>query len=138
MKIPSIRIALAVGMVSLMGLAANVNGADQVKKDKDDADGSRYSDKSHRSDWEKGKEELTRNLKIGEDRDFYRKELEKMGYQITSINYDKPEYVEYEVVKGDRTWEAVVDVDKTSHTAGKVDVATNTWQASPTDQGVKR
>ncbi len=137
MKIPSIRIALAVGMVSLMGLAANVNGADQVKKDKDDADGSRYSDKSHRSDWEKGKEELARNLKIGEDRDFYRKELEKMGYQITSINYDKPEYVEYEVVKGDNTWEVGVDLDKNSHKAGKVDVSTNMWKADTTDQVLK-
>src|SRR5258705_296306 len=138
MKIPSIRIALAVGMVSLMGLAANVNGADQVKKDKDDADGSRYSDKSHRSDWEKGKEELARNLKIGEDRDFYRKELEKMGYQITSTNADKPDYAEYEVVKGDRTYEVAIDFDKNSHRASKVDVGTNMWHAKGTEEALKR
>ena len=26
-----------------------------------------------------------------------------MGWSITSVNYDKPDYVEYEIVKGDQT-----------------------------------
>lgn len=135
MKIPNIRVVLAVGVVGMMGLAANASGADKLRKD--DMDGSRYSDRSHRSDWEKGKEEMTRGLKIGEDRDFYRRELDKMGYQITSVNYDKPDYVEYEVVKGDQTWEVQIDLDKNSHRASKVDVSTNMWKADTTDQVLK-
>ena len=30
-----------------------------------------------------------------------RNSRENMGWQITSVNYDKPDYVEYEIVKGD-------------------------------------
>jgi hypothetical protein len=39
-----------------------------------------------------------------EERDYYRRQLEKWGYSITSVNQDKPEYVEY-LVKRDQTYE---------------------------------
>ena len=47
-------------------------------------------------------------MKTGEEKDFYRRQLEKMGRRVTSVNYDKPNYVEYEIVKGDSTYEVQI------------------------------
>jgi hypothetical protein len=77
-------------------------------------------------------------MKIGEEKPFYRRELQKMGYQVTSVNSDKPEYTEYEIVKGDRTYEIAIDFDKNSHRASKVDVGTNMWRTKETDEALKR
>ena len=83
------------------------------------------------------KEKLEQALKTGEEKDFYRRELEKMGWQITSVNYDKPDYLEYEIVKGKSSYEVQVDFDKNSHKATKVDVATNVWKTDATERALK-
>ncbi|HET8563368.1 MAG TPA: hypothetical protein VFM35_05800 [Candidatus Binatia bacterium] len=98
---------------------------------------ARYSDRDHRADWGKGKEALEQSLKTGEDKAFYRKELEKQGYKITSVNYDKPDYVEYEVVKGDQSYEVQIDLDKNTGKAKKIDVTTNMWQAEATERALE-
>jgi hypothetical protein len=61
-----------------------------------------------------------------------------MGWKITSVNYDKPDYAEYEIVKGDQTYEVQIDLDKNSHKATKVDVATNVWKADSTENALKQ
>jgi hypothetical protein len=128
------KIVLAVGLAAALGGATSANAADLMKKDDDAA---RYSDRTHRSDWERGKEDLIRSLKIGEERGFYRHELDRMGYMVTSVNYDKPDYLEYEIVKGQDTYEVQIDFDKTSHRAKKVDVTTNLYKADTTDRVLK-
>jgi hypothetical protein len=80
---------------------------------------------------------LEQALKTGEEKAFYRRELEKMGWKITSVNYDKPDYVEYEIVKGDDSYEVQIDFDKNSRKANKVDVALNAWKADATKQALK-
>lgn len=97
----------------------------------------RFSDRDRRGNWDKGKTELERALKSGEEKSFYRRELEKLGYRVTAVNYDKPDYVEYEVVKGDRTYEVQVDLDKDSHKAKKVEIDTNMWKAEATERALK-
>ncbi len=82
-------------------------------------------------------DKLEQALKTGETKDFYRRELEKMGWKITSVNYDKTDYVEYEIVKGDQSYEVQIDVDKNSHKATKIDVATNAWKTNATKQALK-
>jgi hypothetical protein len=47
-----------------------------------------------------------------------------LGWQITSVNYDKPDYVEYEIVKGGNSYEVQIDFEKNSRKATKVDVTT--------------
>jgi hypothetical protein len=54
------------------------------------------------------------------------------------VNYDKPDYVEYEVVKGDKSYEVQIDLDKNSHKARKVDVAYNAWQTDATEDALKQ
>jgi hypothetical protein len=61
-----------------------------------------------------------------------------MGYKITSVNADKPDYVEYEIVKGNDTYEVQIDFDKNSNKAIKVDVTSNLWQAEATDKALSQ
>ena len=97
----------------------------------------RYSDRDRMKTAKDAKDKLEQALKTGEAKDFYRREIEKMGWQITSVNYDKPDYLEYEIVKGDDSYEVQIDFDKNSNKATKVDVVTNIWQTDATDRALK-
>jgi uncharacterized protein YmfQ (DUF2313 family) len=104
---------------------------------KSDTDQSRYSDRDMRKNYDDEEKKLEQTLKKGEDKNFYRRELEKMGYQITSVNYDKPDYVEYETVKGNNTYEVQIDFDKNSGKATKIDVAPNLWRTDATKAALR-
>ena len=99
---------------------------------------TRYSDRDMMKSSKSEKTRLEQALKTGEEKDFYRRELEKMGWQITSVNYDKPDYAEYEIVKGQSTYEVQIDLDKNSHKANKVNVAYNLWKADATNKALKQ
>jgi uncharacterized protein YmfQ (DUF2313 family) len=103
----------------------------------DKTDRSKYSDRDRKDAWETGKRELEQALKPGQDKDSYRKQLEKLGFQITSVNYDKPDYVEWEVVKGEQTYEVQIDFDKNANKATKVDVDSNVYKAEATKQALQ-
>ena len=107
--------------------------AERVQKSED---GSRYSDRDRMKKSKGEEDKLEQALKTGEEKAFYRRELEKMGWQITSVNYDKPDYVEYEIVKGNDSYEVQIDMDKNSHKATKVDVALNAWKTDATDKAL--
>jgi len=68
----------------------------------------------------------------------YRKKIERLGYQVTSTNYNNADYLEYELVKGDMTWEVQIDVDTASKKATKVDVTMNTWKTDATERALGR
>ncbi len=102
------------------------------------ANPSRFSDRDRMKSAKSEEEKLEQALKTGEEKDFYRRQLEKMGWKVTSVNYDKPDYVEYEIVKGDATYEVQVDIDKNSHKATKVDVVTNVWKTDATEAALKQ
>ncbi len=126
------KIVVAIGLTVGLGWIGQATAADLLGRDS--SGNARYSERAHKGNWERGKEELTRELKIGEEKGFYRRELEKLGYQVTSVNYDKPDYLEYEVVKGDQTYEIQLDIDKASHRASKVDVTANLYKADTTNR----
>src|ERR1700747_2104762 len=98
---------------------------------------SDYSDRDRMKSSSDEKKQLEQALKTGEEKDFYRRELERMGWQIPAVNYDKPDYLEYEIVKGPATYEVQVSFDKNSHKANKVDVAWNMWKADATERALK-
>jgi uncharacterized protein YmfQ (DUF2313 family) len=99
---------------------------------------TRYSDRERMKTAKNDEDKLERALKTGEEKDFYRRQLEKMGWKITSVNYDKPDYVEYEIVKGDSTYEVQIDMDQNSHKATKVDITTNAWKADATKKALQQ
>jgi uncharacterized protein YmfQ (DUF2313 family) len=100
------------------------------------ANPDRYSDRDRRKAYDSEEEKLEKTLKTGENKKYYRDQLEKMGYKVTSVNTDKPDYVEYEIVKGTDTYEVQIDFDKNSSKATKVDVTANLWQAEATDKAL--
>jgi uncharacterized protein YmfQ (DUF2313 family) len=97
---------------------------------------SRYSERDKMKSSKNEKTKLEQALKTGEEKDFYRRQLEKMGWQITSVNHDKPDYVEYEIVKGSSTYEVQLDFDKNSHKSNKVSVTYNGWKADSTNKAL--
>ena len=101
------------------------------------ANPSRYSERDKMKSTKNEKTTLEQALKTGEEKDFYRRQLEKMGWKITSVNYDKSDYVEYEIVKGTSSYEVQLDFDKNSHKANKVDVTYNGWKAEATNKALK-
>jgi len=88
--------------------------------------------------WNQGQAELQKQLAPGMAAADYRKKIEGLGYQVTSTNYNNADYLEYELVKGDMTWEVQIDVDTASKKATKVDVTTNTWKTDATERALGR
>ena len=97
----------------------------------DKGDRTAYSDRAHMKAWSNEKEQLEHQLKLGEGKGYYPKALADHGYTITSINSDKPQAVEYEVVKGAHSYEVQLDFDKAGK-ATKIDVTTNMWRTDAT------
>src|SRR5262245_13088183 len=124
---------VAFGAIVLTGPVVSAMGAD----DKTISNPEMYSDRDRSKSLKGEKEKLEQALKTGEDKDFYRRELEKMGWMITSVNYDKPDYLEYEIVKGKDTFEVQIDLDKQSHKSTKIDVTSNIWKTDATKQALK-
>lgn len=87
--------------------------------------------------WSAGQAELNNALAPGKPRDFYRKTLDKLGYDITSVNYDQQDYVEYEVVKGNNSYEVKIDFDN-GRQATEVEVDPNWWKARNTKEAMNR
>jgi len=88
--------------------------------------------------WNQGQAQLQKHLAPGQSADVYRQKIEELGYKVTSTNYSDPDYLEYELVKGDQTWEVQIDVDDDTNKATKVDIAQNMWKTDATDQALER
>lgn len=136
MKLQNTLLTVVVGgmMISALGVVFTATKAgDRVISNPE-----RYSDRDRMKATKNDKEKLEQALKTGEEKAFYRRELEKMGWKITSVNYDKPDYVEYEIVKDDTSYEVQIDIDKNSRKAAKVDVAYNAWQTDATEKALRQ
>lgn len=103
----------------------------QTAGDKTAAERARMSEREYAKAWQGEKERLERALKAGAGRASYAKTLNESGYTITSINADKPDYLEYEIVKGDHSYEVQINLDQ-GGSAKKVDVTSNLWRADAT------
>ena len=93
----------------------------------------KHSDRRYMKDWTDEKEKLQAalppNMKVVD----YKKKLQQMGYKISSVNDREPDYVEYEIVKGQNSFEVQIDRDPKTQMATKVAVASNAWDAPGTD-----
>jgi len=127
-------VALALGSMAFSGGAL---AADKVAPPPPSSDSLPYSDRDQMKAWTGEKDALEKALKTGQPKDSYRQQLEKMGYHITSVNYDKPDYLEYEVVKGKQSFEVQVDIDEKTKMSKKIDVTTNAWKTEATERALK-
>ncbi len=60
--------------------------------------------------------------------------MKKLGYQITSTNDREKDYLEYEIVKGDNSYEVQIDLENGK--AKKVDVTANMWHSEATERAM--
>jgi hypothetical protein len=84
--------------------------------------------------WAGEKDQMEKALGTGHDRAYYKTALEKMGYRITSVNEADPRNLEYEVVKGDTSYEVQIDFDANTKKSTRVDVSTNMWETDATER----
>lgn len=82
-------------------------------------------------EWAFGKAALQRTLRPGNEKQWYRNRLDAMGYEITSVNYDRSDYVEYEVVKDRLTYE--IQLDFVGEQATDVEIDSNWWRTTETE-----
>ena len=135
MKVPAVILTVVFAGVTLTVPVYNTSlAADRVNPSENV---NRASDRDRMRSSKDAEDKLEQALKSGEEKSFYRREIEKMGWKITSVNYDKPDYVEYEIVKDDDSYEVQIDFDKNSHKATKVDVALNAWKTDATKKALK-
>ena len=109
---------------------ANYKPDSPLVADKD----SRHSDRKYMKGWTDEKERLEKSLATSMKADDYRGKLESMGYKVTSVNDKAKDYVEYEIVKGNNSYEVQIDIDPKTRMGKKVDVTTNAWEADSTEQ----
>lgn len=95
-----------------------------------------YSDAKYRDSWGDEKDALEASLPVGKTMSEYKKILQDKGYQITSINDVDDDNVEFEVVKGDHSFEVQLDRDASTKVVNKVDVSTNMWQSEETEKAL--
>lgn len=88
--------------------------------------------------WNQSQAELQKQLTPGMAAGEYRKKIEGLGYKITSTNYNTDDYLEYELVKNDQTWEVQIDVDDGNKKATKVEVVSNMWKTDATERALGR
>ncbi len=110
--------------------------ADKTMMPASQADRMTSSDRHNYKPWSNEKDVLKNALKTGQDRAYYANTLAENGYQITSINVDKPRKLEYEVVKGSHSYEVHIDFDKAGK-ATKVDIDGNLWRADATKAAMR-
>jgi uncharacterized protein YmfQ (DUF2313 family) len=84
------------------------------------------------AEWNQGQAELQKEIVPGMASATYQRKLKDLGYKIAATNYNNPDYLEYEIVKGDQTWEVQIDIDEDTNKATEVDIASNVWQTDAT------
>jgi len=94
----------------------------------------KFSDRARAKVSDDEKERLQKALGVGQDRNYYRPAIEKLGYQVTSVNDSDADHLEMEVVKGDESYEVKVDFDTKTRKATEVDVDTNIWETAATER----
>lgn len=74
----------------------------------------------------------------GEESGFYSSKIHDLGYEITATNYNDEDYLEYEIVKGEKTYEVQIDIDEASKKATEIEIDPNMWQTEATERMLAR
>lgn len=85
-----------------------------------------------------GVETLAGELPAGESAPWYWDRIESLGFEVTSVNYEQDDYVEYEVVRDDETYEVKLDLEPDSRVAQGVEVTGNFWKSEETAAALER
>jgi hypothetical protein len=100
---------------------------------RDDPD-SRFSDRRYMRAWTDEKERLEKALAPNQTVAAYKNTIERMGYKITAVNDRESDYVEYEILKGDNSYEVQIGLDPKTRMGKEIDVTSNVWDAEGTER----
>jgi hypothetical protein len=128
-------LAAAIGIAMALPLAATA-ATDTTTKPMPAPAKSQYSDRAVTKDLNADRDALQHSLALGQSVDQIKSKLGAMGYQITAVNDVDKDYVEYEVVKGQHSYEVQIDLDSAAK-AKKIDVAPNLWRAASTKAALR-
>ena len=98
----------------------------------------RYSDRRYIKGWTDEKDRLEKALPMNLKSADYRSKLEALGYKVTAVNDREKDYVEYEIAKGENSYEVQIDLDARTGMGKKIDVTSNLWEADATDRATDR
>ena len=97
-----------------------------------------YSDRRYIKGWTDEKDRLEKALPMNLKSADYRSKLEALGYKVTAVNDREKDYVEYEIAKGENSYEVQIDLDARTGMGKKIDVTSNLWEADATDRATDR
>lgn len=100
-------------------------------------DSSVYSDRANMKNTSADRKALQDSLKKGQSVTVIKQKIASMGWKITATNDAEPNYMEYEIVKGNTSAELQIDLDKSTKMANKIEVASNLWRADSTNAALK-
>ncbi|WP_319783730.1 hypothetical protein [Oceanisphaera sp. IT1-181] len=138
------------GKLKDLEVTNNIWRADSTKRALKDADydasdvtfdkehPGRYSDAQFADTWAQEKEALAAAMPVGKKFDDYKKILEDRGYQITSINDVDDDDVEFEIVKGDHSFEVNLERDDDTQVVNEVEVSNNIWHSEETEKALDK
>lgn len=95
---------------------------------------SRDQERAYRAELEKERELLERELSRVTDRGDFAAAIEAQGYRIASLNADEPDYLEFEIVKGQASHEVRIQFDPVSRKVRDLDVDRNLWRSDTTER----
>jgi len=98
--------------------------------------GDKYRDSRRWPQWTSEREKLESSLKTGQTLGDHEETLEKLGYEITAINDTDVSSREYEVVRGQQTFEIQAEMNKVSKVVSQVSVMPNVWLADATERAL--
>jgi len=98
----------------------------------------RYSDRRNMQGWTDEKDRLEKALPMNLKPADYRSKIEGMGYKVTAVNDRERDYVEFEIVKGENSYEVQIDLDPRTGMAKEIDVTSNLWEADATERATDR
>lgn len=131
----------ASGLATKIDVTANMWRADSTKavlkgKTAEPMKTAKYSDRTYQKGWSDDKGALEKAMPPGQAPAFYASKLKQMGYQITSTNEADKTEKEYEVVKGNHSYEVQLNVDDKTGKVKGVDVSSNLWQSDATERAM--
>jgi len=96
-----------------------------------------YSDRANMKTTSGDRKALQDSLKKGQSVTVIKEKIASMGWKITATNDAEPNYMEYEIVKGNTSAELQIELDKATKMANKIEVASNLWRADSTKAATK-
>lgn len=97
---------------------------------------SRVRDSDRMADWNEEHQILRGMLPAGEPIDSYMRRMGMLGYRVTAVNDSAPDHIEWEVVRGNDSFEVQLHKTPDTDQVNEVDVTMNIWPSKETKQAL--